>query len=124
MHTAWAALHVTDRCAGVDSRRGRWSRHRGGPRRAAKAEVHGTASPQNIRKLAEQDRAIDYRRDGWWIEPGMMPPRAGGTSLRRLTLCCARVEGWLLRDFEYAARRETIDAQGGAPIRQCCAALT
>lgn len=36
--------------------------------KAAKAEVHGTASPQKHQKLAEfgVDRAIDYRRDGWW----------------------------------------------------------
>ncbi len=41
----------------------------GPPAKAAKAEVHGTAyHPKNIRKLAPSscDRAIDYRRDGWW----------------------------------------------------------
>jgi len=34
----------------------------------AGAEVHGTASPGKHAALAQQgvDRAIDYRRDGWW----------------------------------------------------------
>src|SRR6185295_3395066 len=32
------------------------------------AEVHGTASPGKHERLRELglDRAIDYRRDGWW----------------------------------------------------------
>jgi NADPH:quinone reductase-like Zn-dependent oxidoreductase len=36
--------------------------------RAAGAEVHGTASPGKHARLAELglDRAIDYRRPGWW----------------------------------------------------------
>src|SRR3954469_15900652 len=36
--------------------------------KAAGAEVHGTASPSKHARLAELglDRAIDYRRDGWW----------------------------------------------------------
>jgi NADPH:quinone reductase-like Zn-dependent oxidoreductase len=36
--------------------------------RHAGAEVHGTASPGKHARLAELgiDRAIDYRRDGWW----------------------------------------------------------
>ncbi len=36
--------------------------------KAAGAEVHGTASPGKHARLAELgvDRAIDYRRDGWW----------------------------------------------------------
>src|SRR4029077_4872478 len=36
--------------------------------KAAGAEIHGTASPGKHQRLAELgvDRAIDYRRDGWW----------------------------------------------------------
>jgi NADPH:quinone reductase-like Zn-dependent oxidoreductase len=36
--------------------------------KSAGAEVHGTASPGKHARLAELglDRAIDYRRDGWW----------------------------------------------------------
>ena len=56
--------------------------------KAAGAEVHGTASPGKHQKLAELgvDRAIDYRRDGWW--KGLAPydlvlDALGGTSLRR-----------------------------------------
>jgi NADPH:quinone reductase-like Zn-dependent oxidoreductase len=55
---------------------------------AAGAEVHGTASPGKHQKLAELgvDRAIDYRRDGWWkgLEPyDIVLDALGGTSLRR-----------------------------------------
>lgn len=56
--------------------------------KAAGAEIHGTASPGKHQKLTELgvDRAIDYRRDGWWKD---LPPydlvldALGGTSLRR-----------------------------------------
>jgi NADPH:quinone reductase-like Zn-dependent oxidoreductase len=56
--------------------------------KAAGAEVHGTASPGKHQKLAELgvDRAIDYRRDGWWkgLEPyDLVLDALGGTSLRR-----------------------------------------
>lgn len=56
--------------------------------KAAGAEVHGTASPGKHQKLAELgvDRAIDYRRDGWWkgLEPyDIVLDALGGTSLRR-----------------------------------------
>lgn len=56
--------------------------------KAAGAEVHGTASPGKHRKLAELgvDRAIDYRRDGWWKGLGpydLVLDALGGTSLRR-----------------------------------------
>jgi len=56
--------------------------------KAAGAEVHGTASPGKHQKLAELgvDRAIDYRRDGWWRGLGpydMVLDALGGTSLRR-----------------------------------------
>ncbi|OBF32106.1 oxidoreductase [Mycobacterium sp. ACS1612] len=56
--------------------------------KAAGAEVHGTASPGKHKWLAELgvDRAIDYRRDGWW--KGLPPydivlDAIGGTSLKR-----------------------------------------
>lgn len=56
--------------------------------KAAGAEIHGTASPAKHQKLAEfgVDRAIDYRRDGWWkgLEPyDIVMDALGGTSLRR-----------------------------------------
>jgi len=56
--------------------------------KAAGAEVHGTASPGKHKKLAELgvDRAIDYRRDGWWKGLGpydIVLDALGGTSLRR-----------------------------------------
>jgi NADPH:quinone reductase-like Zn-dependent oxidoreductase len=56
--------------------------------KAAGAEVHGTASPGKHAKLAEfgVDRAIDYRRDGWWKGLGpydLVLDALGGTSLRR-----------------------------------------
>src|ERR1700751_3554649 len=56
--------------------------------KAAGAEVHVTASPGKHAKLAEfgVDRAIDYRRDGWWKDLGpydLVLDALGGTSLRR-----------------------------------------
>src|SRR5271156_3290499 len=59
--------------------------------KAAGAEVHGTASPGKHQKLIELgvDRAIDYRRDGWWKGLKDSSPydlvldALGGTSLRR-----------------------------------------
>jgi NADPH:quinone reductase-like Zn-dependent oxidoreductase len=56
--------------------------------KAAGAEVHGTASPGKHQKLTELgvDRAIDYRRDGWWRGLGpydLVLDALGGTSLRR-----------------------------------------
>jgi NADPH:quinone reductase-like Zn-dependent oxidoreductase len=56
--------------------------------KAAGAEVHGTASPTKHPKLVELgvDRAIDYRRDGWWKGLGpydIVLDALGGTSLRR-----------------------------------------
>jgi NADPH:quinone reductase-like Zn-dependent oxidoreductase len=55
---------------------------------AAGAIVHGTASPGKHAQLAELgvEKAIDYRRDGWWkgLEPyDMVLDGLGGTSLRR-----------------------------------------
>jgi len=56
--------------------------------KAAGAEVHGTASPGKHQKLAELgvDRAIDYRRPGWWEgldRYDLVLDALGGTSLRR-----------------------------------------
>jgi NADPH:quinone reductase-like Zn-dependent oxidoreductase len=56
--------------------------------KAAAAEVHGTASPGKHARLADLgvDRAIDYRRDGWWKGLGaydIVLDAIGGTSLRR-----------------------------------------
>ena len=56
--------------------------------KAGGAEIHGTASPGKHQRLAELgvDRAIDYRRDGWWKD---LPPydivldALGGKSLKR-----------------------------------------
>jgi NADPH:quinone reductase-like Zn-dependent oxidoreductase len=56
--------------------------------KAGGAEIHGTASPGKHQRLAELgvDRAIDYRRDGWW--KGLPPydivlDAIGGKSLKR-----------------------------------------
>jgi NADPH:quinone reductase-like Zn-dependent oxidoreductase len=56
--------------------------------KAAGAIVHGTASPGKHARLAElgADKAIDYRRDGWWKGLGpydMVLDGLGGTSLKR-----------------------------------------
>jgi NADPH:quinone reductase-like Zn-dependent oxidoreductase len=56
--------------------------------KAAGAEIHGTASPGKHARLTDfgVDRAIDYRKDGWW--KGLPPydivlDAIGGTSLKR-----------------------------------------
>src|SRR5271165_4732212 len=91
--TAWAALHgygslragervlIHSAAGGVGIAAIQFAK-------AAGAQVHGTASPGKHRKLAELgvDRAIDYRRDGWWkdLDPyDMVLDALGGTSLRR-----------------------------------------
>ncbi|MEO6793157.1 MAG: medium chain dehydrogenase/reductase family protein [Mycobacterium sp.] len=56
--------------------------------KAAGAIVHGTASPGKHDQLAALgiDRAIDYRRKGWWngLQPyDLVLDALGGTSLRR-----------------------------------------
>ena len=56
--------------------------------KAAGAIVHGTASPGKHDQLTALgiDRAIDYRRNGWWngLQPyDMVLDALGGTSLRR-----------------------------------------
>jgi NADPH:quinone reductase-like Zn-dependent oxidoreductase len=55
---------------------------------AAGAEVHGTASPSKHPRLLELgiDRAIDYRRDGWWKGLGpydLILDAIGGRSFQR-----------------------------------------
>jgi NADPH:quinone reductase-like Zn-dependent oxidoreductase len=91
--TAWAALHgygslracervlVHAAAGGVGIAAVQFAK-------AAGAEVHGTASPGKHKRLAELgvDRAIDYRRGGWW--KGLPPydivlDAIGGTSLKR-----------------------------------------
>lgn len=91
--TAWAALHgygslrrgervlIHAAAGGVGTAAIQFAK-------AAGAEVHGTASPAKHDKLAELgvDRAIDYRRDGWWRDVGpydLILDALGGTSLRR-----------------------------------------
>jgi NADPH:quinone reductase-like Zn-dependent oxidoreductase len=56
--------------------------------KAGGAEVHGTASPGKHARLAEfgVDRAIDYRRDGWWKGLPLYDivlDAIGGASLKR-----------------------------------------
>jgi NADPH:quinone reductase-like Zn-dependent oxidoreductase len=56
--------------------------------KAAGAEVHGTASPAKHARLAELglDRAIDYRRAGWWKGLGpydVVLDAIGGRSFQR-----------------------------------------
>jgi len=56
--------------------------------KAAGAVVHGTASPGKHDQLTKLgvDRAIDYRRDGWWKGLGpydIVLDALGGTSFRR-----------------------------------------
>jgi NADPH:quinone reductase-like Zn-dependent oxidoreductase len=56
--------------------------------KAAGAEIHGTASPGKHARLAELgvDRAIDYRRDGWWNglpRYDIVLDAIGGKSLKR-----------------------------------------
>ncbi|WAC93955.1 synaptic vesicle VAT-1 family membrane protein [Mycobacterium sp. Aquia_213] len=91
--TAWAALHgygslrrgervlIHAAAGGVGTAAIQFAK-------AAGAEVHGTASPAKHQRLAELgvDRAIDYRRDGWWKDVGpydLILDALGGTSLRR-----------------------------------------
>ncbi|BBX58878.1 Phthiocerol synthesis polyketide synthase type IPpsC [Mycobacterium shottsii] len=91
--TAWAALHgygslragervlVHAAAGGVGIAAVQFAK-------AAGAPVHGTASPGKHQRLAELgvDRAIDYRRDGWWKgldSYDLVFDALGGTSLRR-----------------------------------------
>lgn len=81
--------------------------------KAAKAEVHGTASPQKHQKLAEfgVDRAIDYRRDGWWQGLGpydVVLDALGGTSLRRsytLLRPGGRLVGYGISNMQHGEKR-------------------
>jgi NADPH:quinone reductase-like Zn-dependent oxidoreductase len=86
--------------------------------KAAGAEVHGTASPGKHRRLAELgiDRAIDYRRDGWW--EGLQPydivlDALGGTSLRRsleLLRPGGRLVAYGLSNMQQGERRSLLRA--------------
>ncbi|KKC04128.1 zinc-binding dehydrogenase [Mycobacterium nebraskense] len=81
--------------------------------KAAGAEVHGTASPAKHQKLAALgvDRAIDYRRDGWWhgLEPyDLVLDALGGTSLRRsyaLLRPGGRLVGYGVSNLQHGEKR-------------------
>ena len=81
--------------------------------KAAGAEVHGTASPGKHQKLTELgvDRAIDYRRDGWWKGLGpydLVLDALGGTSLRRsyaLLRPGGRLVGYGISNLQQGERR-------------------
>jgi NADPH:quinone reductase-like Zn-dependent oxidoreductase len=95
--------------------------------KAAGAEVHGTASPGKHQKLAELgvDRAIDYRRDGWWkdLEPyDMVLDALGGTSLRRsygLLRPGGRLVGYGISNMQQGEKRSlrTVAPQALAMLR-------
>jgi NADPH:quinone reductase-like Zn-dependent oxidoreductase len=120
--TAWAALHGygSVRCgervlvhAAAD----------GVGITAAGAEVHGTASPTKHKRLAELgvDRAIDYRRDGWWkgLERyDLMLDPIGGTSLRR-SYDLLRPGGRLVA-YGYSAMQQGESARYAEPPRRRC----
>ncbi|AIQ08558.1 oxidoreductase [Mycobacterium tuberculosis EAS054] len=98
--------------------------------KAAKAEVHGTASPQNIRSwpssvwTARSTTAGTAGGRDWARMTSCLTrsaaPRCGGP-----TLCCARVEGWLATGFRICSTARNDRCAGWRPTRcQCCAALT
>ncbi|UXA04703.1 medium chain dehydrogenase/reductase family protein [Mycobacterium sp. SMC-2] len=116
--TAWAALHgygslragervlVHAAAGGVGIAAVQFAK-------AAGAEVHGTASPAKHQKLTELgvDRAIDYRRDGWWrgLEPyDVVLDALGGTSLRRsyaLLRPGGRLVGYGISNLQHGEKR-------------------
>lgn len=116
--TAWAALHgygslragervlVHAAAGGVGIAAVQFAK-------AAGAEVHGTASPAKHQKLAELgvDRAIDYRRDGWWegLEPyDVVLDALGGTSLQRsyaLLRPGGRLVGYGVSNLQHGEKR-------------------
>ncbi|OJZ74093.1 oxidoreductase [Mycobacterium paraffinicum] len=116
--TAWAALHgygslragervlVHAAAGGVGIAAVQFAK-------AAGAEVHGTASPTKHQKLAELgvDRAIHYRRDGWWegLEPyDVVLDALGGTSLRRsyaLLRPGGRLVGYGVSNLQHGEKR-------------------
>jgi NADPH:quinone reductase-like Zn-dependent oxidoreductase len=116
--TAWAALHgygslragervlVHAAAGGVGIAAVQFAK-------AAGAEVHGTASPGKHQKLAELgvDRAIDYRRDGWWRDIGpydLVLDALGGTSLRRsydLLRPGGRLVGYGVSNMQHGEKR-------------------
>ncbi|QUR67666.1 zinc-binding dehydrogenase [Mycobacterium spongiae] len=116
--TAWAALHgygslragervlVHAAAGGVGIAAVQFAK-------AAGAEVHGTASQAKHEKLAEfgVDRAIDYRRDGWWKGLGpydIVLDALGGTSLRRsydLLRPGGRLVGYGISNMQHGEKR-------------------
>ncbi|BCI88138.1 hypothetical protein NIIDMKKI_33440 [Mycobacterium kansasii] len=96
--------------------------------KAAGAEVHGTASPGKHPKLAELgvDRAIDYRRDGWWQGLGpydLVLDALGGTSLRRSYDLLRPGEGWSDTGFRTCNKARSARCAGWFRMRcRCCAA--
>ncbi len=61
-------------------------------RKAAKAEVHGTASPQKHQRCRSSEiRAI---ADGWWWIGLHVAWRSFGGTAAAVLHCCAWVEGW------------------------------
>jgi NADPH:quinone reductase-like Zn-dependent oxidoreductase len=98
--------------------------------KAAGAVVHGTASPGKHQKLAEfgVDKAIDYRRDGWWkgLEPyDMVLDALGGTSLRR-SYALLRPGGRLV-GYGVSSLQQAKSGRCGRPDHRrwrCCAAST
>jgi NADPH:quinone reductase-like Zn-dependent oxidoreductase len=95
--------------------------------KAGGAEVHGTASPGKHQKLAELgvDRAIDYRRDGWWKGLGpydLVLDALGGTSLRRsysLLRPGGRLVGYGISNLQQGEKRSlrTVAPQALAMLR-------
>ena len=124
--TAWAALHgygslragervlVHAAAGGVGIAAVQFAK-------AAGAEVHGTASPAKHQQLAELgvDRAIDYRRDGWWkgLDPYDLVLDALGGHLAAAVLrsAAARRKACRLRGFEPAARARSAHCAAAAP---------
>jgi NADPH:quinone reductase-like Zn-dependent oxidoreductase len=116
--TAWAALHgygslragervlVHAAAGGVGIAAVQFAK-------AAGAEVHGTASPGKHARLAELgvDRAIDYRRDGWWKgldRYDLVLDALGGTSLRRsyaLLRPGGRLVGYGISNMQHGEKR-------------------
>ena len=85
--------------------------------KAAGAEVHGTASPGKHQKLAELgvDRAIDYRRDGWWRAWTHMTSCSMHSAGRRCggpTICCAPAEGLSAMGFRRCSRARSARCAG------------
>ena len=98
--------------------------------KAAGAEVHGTASPGKHQKLAELgvDRAIDYRRDGWWkgLDPyDLVLTLSAGRRCGAPMACCARAEGLSGTGFRTCSRGRNVRCARWRHRRwRCCADST